>query len=427
MFIDKVKIEVIAGKGGDGLVAFRREKYVPLGGPSGGDGGKGGDVIVMVDTNKSTLLDLSYQRRVVAKNGEHGKNKKMHGADGKDVILKVPLGTVFIDANSKEVLADLVHVDQRVIIAKGGAGGQGNARYKSSRNPAPDYAQRGALGEQREVQVELKLLADVGLIGFPSVGKSTLLSVISAAKPEIAPYHFTTIVPNLGVVGVGEYPAFVVADMPGLIEGAALGKGLGIQFLRHIERTKLLVHIIDMGAQDFRDPIADYRIINAELKNYTVDLSDRPQIVVANKMDLPNAQDNLKRFKEAFPDLEIFEISAVIKDGLDALLYKMASVLEELKKQTDIEQEAPTFTYTLKKEKPRFEVVNLGNHEFRLTGEALINKYRQYDFENEASALQFAYVLKRWGVDKALKSAGAEPGDVVIIENLAFVFEDSED
>ncbi len=427
MFIDKVKIEVIAGNGGDGLVAFRREKYVPLGGPSGGDGGKGGDVIVAVDTNKSTLLDLSYQRRIVAKNGESGKSKKMHGADGKDVILYVPLGTVFKDANTKEVLADLVDLDQRVIIARGGLGGQGNARYKSARNPAPDYAQRGALGEQKEIEVELKLLADVGLIGFPSVGKSTLLSVISAAKPEIAAYHFTTLVPNLGVVAVGDYPSFVVADLPGLIEGASLGKGLGIQFLRHIERTKLLVHVMDMGAQDFRDPVEDYRIINEELKNYVVDLSDRPQIVVANKMDLDASEANLKVFKETFKDVEVIEISAAMHKGLDTLLYKMAEQLKEINEQKEVVVDTPTFTYSLPKQKPRFEVSKLGNSEFRLSGEALINKYRQYDFENEEAARRFAYIMKRWGVDKALRDAGAQAGDVVMIENLTFIFEDGED
>ncbi len=427
MFIDKVKIEVVAGKGGDGLVSYRREKYVPLGGPYGGDGGKGGDIIVAVDTNKSTLLDLRYQKKIKAENGENGKNKKMHGAYGKDTVLYVPLGTMFKDAQTNEVLIDLVDVDQQAVLAAGGKGGQGNARFKTARNPAPDFAEKGALGEHREVIVELKLLADVGLIGFPSVGKSTLLSVISAAKPEIAAYPFTTITPNLGVVSVGDMPSFVVADLPGLIEGASLGKGLGIEFLRHIERTKVLVHVLDMGAVDHRDPLEDYAIINEELKNYVVDLSNRPQIVVANKMDLDEAKDNVERFKKTYPDVEVFEIIAPIHQGLEPLLYKMATVLQEVKAKEAIKPEAPTFTYKYQPEKPKFEVSNLGNGQFKLTGDALLNKYRQFNLDSEDAARRFGYLLKRWGVDQALRDAGAKDGDIVAIDDVTFVFDESEE
>lgn len=427
MFIDKVKIEVIAGKGGDGLVSFRREKYVPLGGPYGGDGGKGGDIIVVVDTNKSTLLDLRYQKKIKAENGENGKNKKMHGSYGSDTIMHVPLGTMFKDANTGEMLVDLVDVNQQAILAHGGKGGQGNARFKTARNPAPDFAEKGALGEHREVIVELKLLADVGLIGFPSVGKSTLLSVISAAKPEIASYPFTTITPNLGVVSVSGMPSFVVADMPGLIEGASQGKGLGIEFLRHIERTKVLVHVIDMGAVDHRDPIEDFKTINDELKNYVVDLSNRPQIVVANKMDLDEAADNLARFKQEFPDIEVFDISAPIHLGLEKLLYKMAETLQQVKENESIRPEEPTFTYTYQPEPSKFEVTKISEHQFRLTGDALLNKYRQFNLDSEESSRRFGYIMKRWGVDDALRKAGAVDGDIVAIGDITFIFDESEE
>ena len=295
MFIDRVKLHVKAGKGGDGMVAFRREKYVPLGGPSGGDGGRGGNVIFEADSNKTTLLDLRYQKHVNAPNGGNGKIKKMHGADGADTIVKVPLGTIVKDASTNQIIADLTHNHQQAIIAKAGKGGRGNFRFRTSKNTAPRYSELGEPGEERDVQVELKLLADVGLVGFPSVGKSTLLSVVSKAKPEIAAYHFTTIVPNLGMVQVPDGRSFVMADLPGLIAGAAAGKGLGHAFLRHIERCRVIVHVIDMGAHDGRDPLEDYRVINEELSAYAYRLMEREQIVVANKMDLEGAAENLKR------------------------------------------------------------------------------------------------------------------------------------
>ncbi len=427
MFIDKVKIEVKAGRGGDGLVSYRREKYVPLGGPYGGDGGKGGDIIVAVDTNKSTLLDLRYQKLIKAEHGENGKNKKMHGAYGEDTILYVPLGTMFKDANTGEMIVDLVDINQRAVLAYGGKGGQGNARFKTPRNPAPDFAEKGALGEHKDVVVELKLLADVGLVGFPSVGKSTLLSVISAAKPEIAAYPFTTIIPNLGVVSVPDYASFVVADLPGLIEGAHQGKGLGIEFLRHIERTKVLVHVLDMGATDHRDPVEDYRIINEELKNYVVNLSNRPQIVVANKMDLDESKDNLERFKQTFPEVEVFEIIAPIKQGIHRLMFKMAETLQQMKEKENIIVAEPTFTYTYQPPKPKFEIERISSYQWRLKGDALLNKYRQFSFDSEEAAQRFAYIMKRWGVDQALRDAGAKDGDIIAIDDVTFVFVEQED
>ena len=328
MFVDRVIVKLKAGNGGNGIVSFRREAHVPLGGPNGGDGGNGGSIIFEVDTNKSTLLDLRYNKKIIAKNGENGKSKKMHGASGEDIIIKVPQGTIIKDATTHDMIADLTKVDQRAIVCKGGKGGRGNYHFASGKDNAPEYAEQGTLGESKEVEIELKLLADVGLVGFPSVGKSTLLSVVSKARPEIAEYHFTTLVPNLGVVQV-ENRSFVMADLPGLIEGASEGKGLGIEFLKHVERCRVLVHVVDMGANDGRDPLEDYRIINEELANYHPKLATRPQIVVANKMDLDDAKANLERFKKAYPDVEVFETMTIIHEGIDKLLYKCIELLDK--------------------------------------------------------------------------------------------------
>ncbi|MFL6517331.1 MAG: GTPase ObgE, partial [Bacillus sp. (in: firmicutes)] len=291
MFVDQTKIYVKAGDGGNGMVAFRKEKYIPKGGPAGGDGGKGANVIFEVNEGLRTLMDFRYQRHFKAPRGEHGMSKNMHGAHAKDMIVKVPPGTVVIDEKTKEVIADLVENGQRAIIAKGGRGGRGNSRFATPANPAPELSENGEPGQEREVILELKLLADVGLVGFPSVGKSTLLSVVSSAKPKIAEYHFTTIVPNLGMVETADNRSFVMADLPGLIEGASEGVGLGHQFLRHIERTRVIVHVIDMAAIEGRDPFEDFLTINRELSEYNLRLTERPQIIVANKMDMPGAEE----------------------------------------------------------------------------------------------------------------------------------------
>ena len=328
-FIDKVHIYVEAGKGGDGVVAFRREAYVPKGGPAGGNGGKGGSIIFEATTSLSTLLDFRYYREYKAKNGGQGMAKKMHGADGADMILKVPVGTVIYDEDSGRVLADLTQDKQRAVIAKGGRGGRGNARFATSRNPAPTSCEHGEPGEKYNLTCELKLLADVGLVGFPSVGKSTLLSVVTRARPEIADYHFTTIVPNLGVAQSKDGRSFVMADLPGLIEGASQGKGLGHQFLRHIERCRVIVHVIDMGGSEGRDPYEDYLAINKELGEYKYRLLERPQIIVANKMDEPEAEENLKRFKEQLgEDVPVFPVIALIQEGVDMVLYAIADLLD---------------------------------------------------------------------------------------------------
>lgn len=298
MFIDIAKIKLKAGKGGDGAVAWRREKYEPAGGPAGGDGGRGGDVIVMTDSGLHTLMDFRYKREYKAENGQNGMNKLKFGKDGEDIILKVPVGTLIRDANTKGVIYDLKEDNMSVTVCKGGKGGLGNARFKTSTRQAPAFAQAGNIGEEREVILELKLLADVGLVGFPNVGKSTLLSIVTSARPKIANYHFTTLSPNLGVVKIDEGESFVIADIPGLIEGASEGIGLGDEFLKHIERTGILIHVLDISGSEGRDPLEDFYKINEELFNYNERLAEKKQIIFANKMDVPGAEENLKKARK---------------------------------------------------------------------------------------------------------------------------------
>lgn len=426
MFIDRVKLHVKAGNGGNGLVSFRREKYVPFGGPYGGDGGDGGNIIFEVDTHKSTLLDLRFQHHLKAKNGENGKNKKMHGANGEDLIIKVPPGTIVKEEPTGKVLMDLTQPGQQGIIAKGGKGGRGNFRFASAKNPAPDMAEVGALGEEFDIEVELKLLADVGLVGFPSVGKSTLLSVVSAAKPEIGDYHFTTIIPNLGVVQAGDDRSFVMADLPGLIENASQGKGLGHQFLQHIERCRLLVHIIDMSGSEGRDPLEDYEIIMNELQQYQYRLLEREMIVVANKMDLEGAQENLIRFKEAYPELEVFETITLTQSGTQKLVYAIADKLEtieyDLFESDEVFEEEVVFKY----EAPErgYEVVQLDDHLWQLSGPQLEHEFRQLDENSFDSIEHFSRRLKQLGVDQYLRDSGVVHGDTIILESVQFEFVD---
>ncbi|MDL2276128.1 GTPase ObgE [Breznakia sp. OttesenSCG-928-G09] len=425
-FIDRVKLKLKAGNGGNGMSSFRREKYVPFGGPSGGDGGRGGNVIFAVDEGKSTLLDLRYNRKIVAADGGKGKTKKMHGATGQDFVVRVPLGTIVRDLESGHILADLTRKDQQAVICTGGKGGRGNFRFKTSKNTAPTYSEKGGLGEQIEVEVELKVLADVGLVGFPSVGKSTLLSVVSKARPEIADYHFTTIQPNLGMVQVADGRSFVMADLPGLIEGAAEGKGLGHQFLRHIERCRVIIHVIDMGAQDGRDPLSDYTIINNELETYQYRLLERPQIVIANKMDLDDAQSNLKRFKEAYPDVEVFETMTMIGEGLDPVLYRAADLLDVTPAFPlyDEVEETEGVLYKFEPEKPAFEVHNLGNGRWMLDGDEIENAYRMATLDTTEGEQRFARKMRVLGVEQALRDAGCQDGDTVSICDFEFEFVD---
>ncbi|MBQ7223524.1 MAG: GTPase ObgE [Erysipelotrichaceae bacterium] len=421
-FIDQTKLLLKAGKGGDGIVAFRREAHVPLGGPFGGDGGNGGSVIFEVDTHKSTLLDLRFLKMIAAQNGENGKTKKMHGADGEDKIVKVPLGTVVKNAANNHIIADLTHPFQQAVIARGGKGGRGNFHFKTARNPAPDYAENGESGEELEAIVELKLLADVGLVGFPSVGKSTILSVVSAARPQIADYPFTTLVPNLGVVNVGDGRSFVLADMPGLIEGASQGKGLGHEFLRHIERTRVLIHVLDMSAPEGRNPIDDYEIINQELASYKMGLMQRPMVVVANKMDDEFAEIRLEEFKEKYPDVEVFPTTALIAEGLQDVLYRVADLLDVTAPFPLEEEENIGVLYSFQPEPERFTIRNLGNGNWSVEGDEITRLMNRVDFEDEQQVMRFAISLRRMGVDDALREKGVQENDNVMINDFVFQF-----
>lgn len=421
-FIDRVKIYVQAGTGGNGTVAFRREAHVPKGGPSGGDGGRGGSVIFVATNSLSTLLDLRYYREYKAQNGEKGHAKKMHGADADDLVIRVPVGTCVYDDDTGNIIADLTKDGQRAVIAKGGRGGRGNARFASSRNPAPKICENGEPGEKFNLRVELKLLADVGLVGFPSVGKSTLLSVVSKARPQIADYHFTTIVPNLGVVQVKDGRSFVMADLPGLIEGASQGKGLGHQFLRHIERCRVIVHIIDMSGSEGRDPYEDYVTINKELGEYEYRLLERPQIIVANKMDGDEAEENLKKFKEKLGDQKVFPIIAPIHEGIDAVLYAVADALETAPDFFNQEEEQESVLYTYKEEEKPFTIYNKGNGVWEVTGKKVERLVQMASFTTDDGFQRFALQIRNMGIDDALREAGCEDGDTVRLYDFEFEF-----
>ncbi|MCZ8542119.1 GTPase ObgE [Psychrobacillus psychrodurans] len=427
MFVDHVKVYVKGGDGGDGMVGFRREKYVPLGGPAGGDGGNGGDVIFEVEEGLRTLMDFRYKRIFKADRGVHGGSKNMHGANADDLIIKVPPGTVVKNEETGEVIADLVEHGQKVVIARGGRGGRGNSRFATPANPAPELSEKGEPGFELNVELELKVLADVGLVGFPSVGKSTLLSVVSAAKPKIAPYHFTTIVPNLGMVETEDHRSFAMADLPGLIEGAHEGVGLGHQFLRHIERTRVIVHVIDMSGMEGRDPYEDYLTINEELKQYNLRLTERPQIIVANKMDMPDSEENLKAFKEKVgSDMKVFPISAISRQGLQELLFAVADMLEvapEFPLEELMEEETETsvmYKYQAKQED--FTISRDDDGAFVLAGGSVERLFKMTDFSREDSIRRFSRQLRGMGIDDALRQRGAKDGDTVRLLKFEFEF-----
>lgn len=432
MFLDEVKIFVRSGDGGNGLVAFRREKYVPKGGPAGGDGGRGANVVFIVDEGLRTFMDYRYQKKFVAPNGENGMSKGMHGRKSKDLYLKVPPGTVIRDTDTGEVLADLVEHEQEVIVARGGRGGRGNCRFATPSNPAPEIAENGEPGEERNLTLELKLMADVGLVGFPSVGKSTLLSITSKAKPKIADYHFTTLAPNLGVVETKDHRSFVMADLPGLIEGASQGVGLGHQFLRHIERTKVIVHVIDMSATDGRKPYEDYKVINAELGEYNMRLLERPQVVVANKMDIPVASENLVEFKKRLAedgeDVDIVEISAFTRNNIDNLLYKISDILDNtdpnMLYELDTEEESME-NRVIYKHKPKDETFKITRDDtgaYVVSGPGIERAFLMTDFNRDASVRRFAQQMRSMGVDDALRERGCKNGDTVKILKGEFEF-----
>ena len=429
MFVDQVKIYVKGGDGGNGMVAFRREKFVPKGGPAGGDGGKGADVIFQVEEGLRTLMDFRYQRHFKAPRGEHGMSKNQHGRNAKEMIVKVPPGTIVSDANTKEVIADLTEHGQQAVIARGGRGGRGNSRFASPSNPAPELSENGEPGQERDVTLELKVLADVGLVGFPSVGKSTLLSVVSAAKPKIADYHFTTIAPNLGMVETEDNRSFVMADLPGLIEGAHSGVGLGHQFLRHIERTRVIVHVIDMAAIEGRDPYEDYVTINNELQEYNLRLLERPQIIVANKMDMPDAEENLKVFKEKLEeDFPIFPVSALTRSGLRELLFSIADKLEDTPEfpLEEVEEEAGIHRVVYKHEvdERQFYITRDPDGSFVLSGDGIEKLFKMTDFSRDESVRRFSRQMLGMGIDEALRQRGAKDGDIVKLMEYEFEFID---
>lgn len=431
-FLDRAVVNVKAGKGGDGMVAFRREKYVPDGGPAGGDGGRGGDVVFRVDEGLHTLMDFRYNRHFKAPNGENGMSKSKYGAGAEDLIVKVPPGTIVRDVETDQLIADLVDHGQEIIIAKGGRGGRGNIRFATHKNPAPSIAENGEPGEERELSLELKVIADAGLVGYPSVGKSTLLSVVSNAKPKIADYQFTTLTPNLGVVNLGIGKEFVLADMPGLIEGASEGVGLGINFLRHIERTKVLVHVIDMAAVHGREPFQDFLDIMHELKAYNEKLLERPMVIVANKMDEAVAQENIDTFKEQIASyyqeqkLEIpmiFEVSTWQTTGIKPLLNKVYELIQTTTFVPLDEEVIEAVHYQLEEDVP-FMIEQIGDGYWRLYGEKIEKLYAMTNMAHDESIARFARQLRTMGVDEALRQHGAQNGDIVDLDGYQFEFMD---
>ena len=424
MFVDEVTIEIYAGDGGNGCTAFRREKYVPMGGPFGGDGGKGGDIIFKVDSGVHTLLDLRYQKILRADKGSNGEGKNKDGANAQDLIIKVPLGTIVTDLDTNEVIADLTKNKEEKIIAHGGRGGRGNTSLKTQTNTAPNYSENGAKGEYKKIKVELKLMADVGLVGLPSVGKSTIISVLSASRPKIAAYHFTTLHPNLGVVKASNGNTFVMADLPGLIEGASLGAGLGDKFLKHVERTKIIAHVIDMGGVEERNPVEDYKMINKELEDFNKKLLKKTQIIIANKMDLPNAKDNLEKFKKEIKDIKIFEVSALTNKGLQKVVDYLEEELSNMPEEEKLIQEkAPTHKeYTFVKEEPF--TITKEDDVWVLSGKEIEKVFEMTKFETEEGIYRFANKLSRMGVDDKLRELGAKEGDKVRIKDFYFDYTD---
>ena len=419
MFIDVAKIELKAGKGGDGSVAFRREKYEPSGGPAGGDGGDGGSIIIVGDKDIKTLMDYSYKSIYKAENGGDGRNKKQFGKKGEDLILKVPVGTLIKDYDTDTVIYDVKHDKEEFVICKGGKGGKGNVHFKSSIRQAPRFAEPGAKGEEKTIKLELKLLADVGLIGLPNVGKSTLLSIMSNARPKIANYHFTTLEPNLGVCKVGE-KSFVLADIPGLIEGASEGLGLGHDFLKHIERTKILVHVLDISGSEGRNPIEDFELINSELASYNIKLNDKKMLVVLNKTDL-GAEDNIKEFREKYSDKvdEIVEISAATTENVDKLMYLIADTLDSI--EDDYSTLDEQYVYFEEEKEPDFKV-RRENENYIVEGPLIENLIYRTNFEVYESVNHLQKVLEDKGVIQQLKDLGIQDGDNVVIGDVEFDF-----
>lgn len=421
MFIDEVVIKVIAGAGGNGCTAFRREKYVEMGGPFGGNGGRGASIVFEADSGLETLLDLRYQKEIKGHKGENGKGKNQDGKNADDVIIKVPCGTVVTDVETGLVLCDLKENGERFTVAQGGRGGRGNTAFKTRTNTAPNFSENGEPGEERKIKVEVKLLADVGLVGMPSVGKSTFISMVSKARPKIAAYHFTTLVPNLGVTKSRKGKSFVIADLPGLIENASLGEGLGDKFLKHIERTRVLVHVLDMSGSEGRDPYEDYITINKELENFNKKLMKKKMIIVANKMDIDGAKENLEEFKKKVTDKKIFEVSAYLNKGLDDVIDYLGDMLENLKEEDLYSEDEIESEVIYKYTRPEKFTITRENEDFVIHGAEIEKLFKMTKFESREAELRFAKRLSKMGIDKKLKEMGAKDGDMVRI--LDFYFE----
>ena len=421
MFIDEVVMEVEAGRGGDGCMAFLREKFVPMGGPNGGNGGKGADIIFKADEGLRTLLDLRYQKKIKGEPGQNGEGKNKNGSYAEDKIIKVPVGTTIKDYDTGMIIADLTKHNEEVIVAYGGKGGRGNVTLATRNNPCPSFAERGEPGEIRKIKVELRMLADVGLVGLPSVGKSTLLSMITNANPKIAAYHFTTLSPNLGVVSTKDNN-YVIADLPGLIEGASEGVGLGHKFLKHIERTKIIAHVIDMSGSEGRDPYEDYQVIRKELGEFSPKLLNKQEIIIANKMDLPNSKDNLNKFKEKI-DKQVYEISAINNQNLDTLINALSELVKNTKEEAlyDEDIQEKHVLYKFKKEKP-FTIIKENDHTFIIKGEQVEKIFKMINFNTEEAISRFAKKLRSMGVDEELEKMNIKEGDIIKILDYEFEY-----
>ncbi len=419
MFVDELTIKLLAGSGGDGCTSFRREKFVPMGGPDGGNGGKGASIIFEVDKNLKTLVDLSYRKIIKAPKGENGKGSNKYGKNAEDIIIAVPEGTTVINTETNEVMADLINDKERFVVARGGRGGKGNKSFATHDVPAPKFSEKGEPGEEVIVKLELKVLADVGLIGMPSVGKSTLLSVISASKPKIAAYHFTTLNPNLGVVKLKNGDSFVMADLPGLIEGASNGVGLGIEFLKHAMRTRIIAHVVDMGSSEGRNPSQDYRVIREEIEKYSEILKNKKEVVIASKMDLADGSKNLEEFKKNYPNVEVIPISAFNMEGIDEMIERLMEILKETPKEELYPQES--FKVYKYEDNVPYKIKKDGNI-WVVSGKEIETLLLMTKFNEDEGVLRFARKFKGMGIEDELEKMGAKVGDEVQILDYMFTF-----
>lgn len=419
MFVDELTIKLLAGSGGDGCTSFRREKFVPMGGPDGGNGGKGASIIFEVDKNLKTLVDLSYRKIIKAPKGENGKGSNKYGKNAEDIIIAVPEGTTVINTETNEVMADLINDKERFVVARGGRGGKGNKSFATHDVPAPKFSEKGEPGEEVIVKLELKVLADVGLIGMPSVGKSTLLSVISASKPKIAAYHFTTLNPNLGVVKLKNGDSFVMADLPGLIEGASNGVGLGIEFLKHAMRTRIIAHVVDMGSSEGRNPSQDYRVIREEIEKYSEILKNKKEVVIASKMDLTDGSKNLEEFKKNYPNVEVIPISAFNMEGIDEMIERLMEILKETPKEELYPQES--FKVYKYEDNVPYKIKKDGNI-WVVSGKEIETLLLMTKFNEDEGVLRFARKFKGMGIEDELEKMGAKVGDEVQILDYMFTF-----